>query len=282
MHRIVSTVLPLMIVGYVGAASVDIGRGEVPLVVPASYVENTPVPLIVLVHGYQSNGVQQEKYFKLSALANEYGFLFAAPNGTVERGGDKNRFWNAGDICCNFQASDVNDVAYLKTLIEAVQNEYNVDPKRIFMSGHSNGGFMVHRMAYEYPETIAAIVALNGSAPNTFTKPRPASPVSILHIHGTLDRVNSYNGGDIYGVPYPGALAGARAWAYYAFGSAAATVAPEKMDLDTGLAGSESSATRFANGKIEVWTIEGGGHIPAFPADFNRRVLNWLYAHPTN
>ena len=262
------------------AASIDIGRGEIPLVVPANYDESQPAPLVVLVHGYTSSGAGQEAYFKLGALADEYGFLFIAPDGTVEKEGDQQRFWNAGEICCNFQGSDVNDAAYLRTLIDAVRSRYNIDGKRIFMSGHSNGGFMVHRMAYEYPETIAAIVALNGSAPNRFTKPRPLSPVSILHIHGTVDRLNDYNGGDIRGVPYPGAKAGARQWAYYAFGSATGEEQDERIDLDTDIDGAETVATRYADGNVEVWTIDNGGHVPAFADDFNRRVIEWMLAHP--
>jgi len=277
--RIINAVVACFLASICQAASIDIGRGEIPLTVPANYEAGTAVPLVVLIHGYTSSGAQQDSYFKLSALADEYGFIFAAPDGTVEKQGDKNRFWDAGELCCNFQGSDVNDAAYLKTLIDAIRGKYNIDSKRIFMSGHSNGGFMVHRMAYEYPETIAAIVALNGSAPNRFLKPKPGSPVNILHIHGTVDRLNDYNGGEIQGVPYPGAATGARNWAYYAFGSAAGSEVAEKMDLDTGLTGSESTSTKFADGNIELWTIENGGHIPAFPADFNRRVIDWMFAH---
>lgn len=264
------------------ADSIDIGRGEIPVIVPKNYQASGPVPLVILVHGYTSKGSQQESYFKLSALADEFGFIFLAPDGTVEKQGDKNRFWDAGEICCNFQGSDVNDVAYLKTLIDAVRNRYSIDEKRIFMSGHSNGGFMVHRMAYEYPETLAAIVALNGTAPIRWTKPKPKSPVSILHIHGTVDNLNDYNGGEIQGVPYPSAIGGARNWAYYAYGSAEATEVAEKMNLDTQIQGDETSVTRFAGGEIELWSIEKGGHIPAFPAEFNRHVIEWMFAHPKN
>ena len=241
--------------------------------------ESKPAPLVVLVHGYTSSGSQQESYFKLSALADEYGFLFIAPDGTVEKAGQKNRFWNAGEMCCNFQGSDVNDAAYLKTLIDAVRAKYSVDPKRIYMSGHSNGGFMVHRMAYEYPETIAAVAALNGSAPIRWSKPAPADPVAILHIHGTVDRLNAYHGGQIGGVPYPGAEDGARQWAWYAYGSADTMKEGGKVDLDTSIDGTETRVTRWADGAIELWTIENGRHVPAFADDFNRRVIDWLFAH---
>lgn len=278
--RCVCLLITLLSFNLAQAASIDVGRGEVPVVVPAGYDEANPAPLIVLVHGYTSNGAQQESYFKLSALADEFGFIFIAPDGTVEKGGDKNRFWNAGEMCCNFQGSTVNDSAYLKTLIEALQNRYNIDPKRIYMSGHSNGGFMVHRMAYDYPETLAAIVALNGAAPIRWTNPRPQSPVNILHIHGTADQVNSYEGSDIRGVPYQSAVAGARNWAYYAFGDARQDDGESLRDLDGEIEGAETKVTSWAKGRVELWSIEGGRHVPPFRDDFNRQVVEWMYAHP--
>ena len=279
MRQSFALIIMAALAGFACADSVDIGRGAVPVVVPAGYAESEPAPLVVLVHGYTSSGAQQESYFKLSALADEYGFLFVAPDGTVEKAGQKNRFWNAGEMCCNFQGSDVNDAAYLKTLIDAVRAQYSVDPKRIYMSGHSNGGFMVHRMAYEYPETIAAVAALNGSAPIRWSKPAPKDPAAILHIHGTIDRLNAYHGGQIAGVPYPGAEDGARQWAWYAYRSAEGKQADSKIELDTSLEGAETTVTRWADGAIELWTIEDGKHVPPFADDFNRRVIDWLFAH---
>lgn len=261
--------------------TIDLGRGEVEVVIPKDYAQDTPAPLVMLLHGYTSSGAGQESYFKLSALADEFGFIFVAPDGTVEKQGDKNRFWNAGEKnCCNFQGSTVNDSAYLKALIEALQNRYSIDSRRIFVSGHSNGGFMSHRLAYDYPETIAAIVALNGAAPLGWNKPRPASPVNILHIHGTADKVNLYHGSHIFGVPYPGAETGIRNWAYYAFGSATPLEETTRRDLDREIEGPETIVTTWADGSVELWTIEGGTHVPAFVDNFNRQVIEWMYAHP--
>ena len=261
--------------------NIDLGRGDVNVVVPKNYSADTPVPLVMLLHGYTSSGAAQDAYFKLSKLVDEYGFIFIAPDGTVEKEGDKNRFWNAGEKnCCNFQGSTVNDSAYLKTLIEALQNRYSIDSKRIFVTGHSNGGFMSHRLAYDYPETIAAIVALNGAAPLSWTKPRPFSRVNILHIHGTADTVNYYHGAQIFGVPYPGAETGLRNWAYYAFGNATPLKTTSRRDLDKQIEGDETVVKSWADGNIELWTIEGGRHVPPFVDNFNRQVIDWMYAHP--
>ena len=51
MTRITATLVALLIPATGYAASIDIGRGSVPLVIPANYTEDKPVPLVILVHG---------------------------------------------------------------------------------------------------------------------------------------------------------------------------------------------------------------------------------------
>src|SRR5688572_27262361 len=115
------------------------------LKVPAGYEGQAPVPLVVLLHGYTSNGAQQAAYFGLPAVADKEGFLLATPDGTRDRLG--NRFWNATDACCDFFRSGVDDVAYIDAVIDDIAAKYPVDPARVFVAGHSNGAFMAHRYA---------------------------------------------------------------------------------------------------------------------------------------
>ena len=69
-----------------GAQSIDAGRGDVSLTVPASYSGGGATPLIVLLHGFGSSGQGQDEYMKLSALADTYGFILATPDGTASEG----------------------------------------------------------------------------------------------------------------------------------------------------------------------------------------------------
>ena len=64
--------------------TIDAGRGPVPVVVPSGYDKAKPAPLVVLLHGYTGSGSQQDSYMKFGALANTYGYLFIAPDGTRE------------------------------------------------------------------------------------------------------------------------------------------------------------------------------------------------------
>ena len=103
---------------------------------------------------------------QLTAAASSAGFLMIAPAGTADSSGS--HFWNATDACCNFENSQVDDVAYLDGLITEISAAYNVDPKRIYVVGHSNGGFMAYRMACAKADRIAAVVSVAGA---TFATP---------------------------------------------------------------------------------------------------------------
>ena len=120
------------------AQNIDFGRGEVLVKVPASYEASEATPLIILLHGYTSSGQNQDSYFKVSDLADDYGFLFVAPDGMQETGGAQNRFWNASDACCNFFSAEVDDSAYIRSIIDEMKQRFNVDSNRVYLIGHSN------------------------------------------------------------------------------------------------------------------------------------------------
>ena len=166
--------------------------------VPSSYDPAKPAPLLIVLHGYGSSGREHEAYFHLDAAADQRGYLIAYPDGIADTTGS--RFWSATDACCDFDRTGVNDVAYLTGVITGIQASFAVDPKRIDLVGHSNGGFMSYRMACTHPELVAAIVSLAGA---TFGNPAdcaPSAPVAVLQIHGTADDVIAYGGGTIQGI----------------------------------------------------------------------------------
>jgi polyhydroxybutyrate depolymerase len=248
---------------------------------PSSYDRSTPMPLVVLLHGFGASGAIQEAYFQLQPLAESRGFLYAHPDGTVNQIGKQ--FWNATDACCGFQTT-VDDSAYLMALIHQVQAEYNVDPQRIFLVGHSNGGFMSYRMACDHADTIAAIVSLAGATFSDTSKCNPTEPVNVLEIHGTADGTIPYEGGVILGNAHPGAKETVADWATYNQCTGAAVDDTTPVDLEAGIAGDESTITRYADcpagGAVELWTIPGGAHIPGLAATFGADIVDFLFAHP--
>lgn len=269
--------------GVATAESVDAGRGDIPVTVPSSYTGDAEAPLIVLLHGYGSSGEGQDTYMKISALADAYGFLLVAPDGTPSAGERNPRFWNASSACCNFGGTEVDDSAYLSGLIDKVKDQYRIDQKRVFLIGHSNGGFMSYRMAHDHSDTIAALVSLAG-ADQSEMRSAPAHPVHVLQLHGTADSVIRYGGGEIQGGAYPGAKKTVENWAAHN-GCDTASSVTGALDLERTLDGLESTVTRYtsgctAGGSAELWTIAQGSHVPEISDHFGRLVVEWLLAHP--
>jgi len=265
-----------------GDVVVDAGRGPVTVHVPSSYDPADPVPLLVLLHGYSGNGNGLLAYFGIASLADQLGIAYMAPNGTTDSQGL--RFWNATDACCNFDGSAVDDSSYLRALIDAAKLGLSVDPTRVHVGGHSNGGFMSYRMACDHSEAIASIASLAGATWEDPADCTPDQPVHVLQIHGTADPTISYGGGNILGVPYPGAVESVEQWA--SFGDCSASWTPgAPLDLVNGLAGQETTVRHYetacsSGGSGELWSVTGGNHGPNFNATFDDEVLGWLLAHP--
>jgi polyhydroxybutyrate depolymerase len=250
--------------------------------VPTSYDASTAVPLVVLLHGYTSNGDLQAAYFGMQPVAEERGFLLVHPDGTVDARGDQ--FWNATDACCNFMEATVDDSAFLAAVIDDIQQTYAVDPKRIYFVGHSNGGFMSYRMACDHADKVAAVASLAGATFDDASACQPSEPVSVVQIHGTDDPVIGYDGGDIFGNLFPSATATVGTWAAYDGCASTLQRTGTALDLDVDLADAETEVAQHSECPdgiaVELWTVQGGAHSPNLSPAFARSVIDFLLAHP--
>ncbi len=282
MHWLVLVTL-LAASGAATAQTVDAGRGALPVTVPAGYTGEAPMPLIILLHTYGRTGAVQDEYMGLSALADTYGFISVAPDGTPSDAQNNPRFWNASAACCNWEGRELDDSAYIMDIIAGVQAQYHIDDRRVFIIGHSNGAFMAHRLAHDHPGVIAAIASFAG-ADQTARRPVPPHPVHVLQIHGDADSAIAYDGGEIQGASYPGARESVENWATRN-GCAAAGAETGRLDLVSTLPGMDTTVTRYTRGckpggSAELWTIEGGAHVPELSEHFTRLTVEWLLAHP--
>jgi polyhydroxybutyrate depolymerase len=250
------------------------------LKVPKGYDGQRPTPLVVLLHGYTSNGSAQNAYFKLGPLADGKNFLLAYPDGTVDLMG--NRFWNATDACCDFFNSGVDDVGYIDAVINEIAGRYNVDQARIYLVGHSNGAFMAHRFACDHARRIAAIVTLAGMQWKDAMRCPASSPVSVLHVHGRDDETIHYEGGSTPRASYPGAVETVGAWAAKDGCTGSLTATGQRLDLDASVPGEETTIERYpscAGVDVELWTINGGRHVPAFNDHWAEAIWDFLAGH---
>lgn len=140
-------------------------------------------PLLVLLHGYGGSAASTNRYFAFSPGVDTRNHVIAVPQGTANKNNE--RFWNASDACCNVFGDNVDDVTYLTHVIEDVQAKFSIDPKSIYIMGHSNGGFMAYRMACEKPALISAIVSVAGAVATSGCP--NGSPVCVLDIYGSND-----------------------------------------------------------------------------------------------
>jgi len=266
-----------------GKATVVAFPGSRPfkLQVPTSYTKGKSAPLIIALHGYTSSGAETEKYLKLGPVADTRGILYVAPDGSLDNNGLQ--FWNATPSCCNFSGSKVNDEAYIMSIINAVSKKYNVDQKRIYVVGHSNGGFMSHHMACSDSNRIAAIASFAGATYKDQSMCKPGQPITVLQIWGTADETISYTGGALL-APYPGAAETIADWAKLDKCSAKIITSPTKINIESSIPGNETTVSDYAGcgakTTVELWSIAGGHHVPTLAPDFATRLVNFLLAHP--
>ena len=247
--------------------------------------EGTAQGLLLALHGYGDDGASFVQALGLPALARRKGLVLVAPDGTLDPRG--HRFWNATDACCDFFDHPVDDVAYLRGLLEEVSAAYRVDARRRYVLGLSNGAFMAHRLACEAADEIAAIVPIAGTTWADPGRCRPSSPVSVLQVHGDADRIIFYQGGQhVLGLGkglYPGSVATIERWARLDHCSGSRVPAPPALDLDRE-PGAETWVEQVAGCPagvdVRLLTLRGGPHVPAFAAAFGEWSTAWLEAHP--
>jgi len=250
------------------------------LVVPEDADGTTPLPLVLLLHGYSANGSMQDWFFDLSAYVDERGFLLSLPNGTLDARG--RRFWNASEACCQEPGTEpVDDVAHLRAVIADVARRHPVDRTRIFLVGHSSGGFMSLRMACDAGELITGVVSVSGSTYSDFARCGPGPRVPILLLHGTKDSAIQFVGGStIYGI-YPGAVATASDFALRN-GCRDQRVEGPRLNLESE-EGDETVPEVWQGcppgGSVELWRMEGAGHLVRLKDGWFDVVFDWLDAN---
>ncbi|MGB7283073.1 MAG: PHB depolymerase family esterase [Candidatus Acidiferrum sp.] len=160
--------------------------------VPPHHDATKPAALVIVLHGATQSPESAERMSRMSELANKNDFIAVYPSGTGRDPDAKAPTWNAGNCCGYAMLNHVDDVGFLNALIAKLEREDEVDPKRVYATGISNGAMMSYRLACELSDKVAAIAPVEG-AQNVECK--PAKRVSVLVFHGTSDRLVPFDGG---------------------------------------------------------------------------------------
>jgi polyhydroxybutyrate depolymerase len=240
--------------------------------------------LVLVLHGWRGGAADIERRTRGSfdKIADRDGAIVVYPSAL----GDPR--WNDG-----WQRSAPgalpDDVGFLAALIDAVATEFAVDRRRVFAAGLSNGAGMVHRLARERPDLVAAVGPISGGMPfDRIGGCATGEPVSIIAMHGTGDPI----------VPLDQSIRdGIAAWTRRD-GCPAQPTSSQVTDADPG-DGTRTRADLFApcaaGTAVAFYTIEGGGHAwpggettfgfkrrGPTPRDFDASVVLWDFfqSHP--
>lgn len=253
-------------------------------------------PLVVVLHGFSGTGEFADFYLGMRSRVSSRGFVLLSPEGTKTPAGTPapppetgdlggKQFWSATDNCCDFGGTGVDDSGYLQALIEKAKKAYNIDPNRVYLIGHSNGGFMVNRLGCDAGKTFAGIASLAGGTYKDLRNCRSPEAVRYLQIHAEDDDRILY--GDH--PEYSGAKATVGHWISKNGCSATPTQGP-KHDFVWKIDGIDTSVQSWKNCRskkiVELWTIKShkgefhNPHIPIFHFSgiFTEAVLDFFFA----
>lgn len=241
------------------------------------YVPNTytgqPVPLVFNLHGYTSNGSQQQAYSNFMPIADTAKFLVVHPEGTSFSG---SQYWNAGF------GPGANDLLFISDLIDSLSLNYNIDQNRVYSCGMSNGGIMSYHLACYLPNRIAAIASVTGSMLKAWQTCVPNRPFPIMEVHGTNDATVPYNGD----ATFSHIDSVIKKW--WVFNNCNPTpITTNVPDINTS-DGATATHYRYTGGtnnaEVELYKINNGAHTwpGAFPIgvtcqDFNASVEIWRF-----
>ncbi len=156
-------------------------------------------PLLVLLHGGGGTPLYIAHATGFLDHADRQGFIVALPEAVRADDAVPPRFlrnptfWNDGSGRGRAGRENIDDVSFICEMVDEVCRECDVDPRRIFAAGFSNGASMAIRLGLERPQRFAAIGAVAGTI--WLRDIRPARPPSLIYITGTADPLNPIEGG---------------------------------------------------------------------------------------
>ena len=151
-----------------------------------SYPEGVtePCPLIINMHGFGSNALEQQFYSGMNPYALVSNMAVVYPKGI-------NNSWNVGTFWDN---NEFDDIGFISALIDSVAEDFNIDLDRVYACGMSNGGYMAYELACELSHKIAAFGSVTGNFMlNDNQECDDVREIPILHAHGTLDYIVPYD-----------------------------------------------------------------------------------------
>lgn len=223
------------------------------LYLPPTWQRGRAAPLVLVFHGGGGRASGIAPHTGFSRLAAREGFVVAYPQGLNGR-------WNDG----RGYAATHDDVGFVRALLDTLERELSIDPRRVYATGISNGAMFAYRLACALPGVFAAVAPVAGAMPADLAPGcAHTQPVSVLAFQGTADPLMPYAGGGV-ARRRGRVLSAERSIAFWAMtsGCTAAPVTADEPDQVTD--GTRVRKTIYGTCRegrsVELYTIEGGGH----------------------
>ncbi len=166
--------------------------------VPSSYSKVNPVPVVLVFHAAAGHPDAIRYQSGMDSVSDENGFIVVYPAGNKEMLADGLLRWNDGRNYIDGFPVYVNDVGFVKTLLDDLVRFFYVDAKRVYACGLSNGALFTNRIAKELSDRIAAIAVVAGQRSAYELFPPPSKPMPVMQFSGLQDIFAPYYGGSSY------------------------------------------------------------------------------------
>jgi polyhydroxybutyrate depolymerase len=172
---------------------------------PKSYNSAVPTPVVLNFHGGGGSAEGHQRTSQMNRKADSAGFIAVYPAGTRRDASPVrllNRFWNIGEgpnghyYSNSDPVSEIDDIGFVDKLLDDLESNFNVDKKRVYATGLSNGGILTHLLACKLSHRIAAIAPVAApywGYPDQCNKAKGL--ISVILFHGTSDVCAPYDGG---------------------------------------------------------------------------------------
>lgn len=158
--------------------------------VPQGYSLSSRYPLVAVFHGGGGSGQKVASQTDFPEKADKEGFIAVFPDGIKHN-------WNDGRDTTDAYKQGVDDIKFVRAMIEILKTKLPIDSRKIYAAGVSNGGIFSERLGCEMADVFAAIGPVVGPiATNLVPRCNPSAPISVVGIQGVADPAIPIGGGE--------------------------------------------------------------------------------------